>query len=760
MQPLFAHYYLDDQVYTITLTDCLDYASYENVADELYIRYGRRLDQTDVLIVRPPADRMISNLSEITGQLTPFVERCPRSEVGVLYSSDYSIELSENMNTKSVGTFLKSVDHPQFLEWLRERELRQYMHRSAALFQARPNFIYRSPSQSYVNVFLRVGNVQLSRQCLDAFFFWMLHHLKGITGILAETWSISSIALNAARLVERYDRKDPKRCHVDMLSSYHDGSADILPEVRDSLHRVSQDNGHILTLISVIGTGRSFDRLKRTILEEGDPNVNVKYLALYKMATNIEIESLCDLSINELYGQKLPDIKIECSDTPNGLSVVEVDGRTYFPLHMEDNPVKIQGPSARPSMEFFTKYQGTGAVRLHRDTLDINGIRLRHHGVDIDVDPLLQCRNFRDAFISKLIEKDLKPAAIIVPPHQAGRNISALAMKTWTEKSGETCELVTHPDLHPGSDDIPKDFLGSLDEEDIILILDDVSVTGERLRRYQKHLRELEYRGRIHYLVGVARPESNSDWDLHERDLKYRSGRKDKPHVVDFVEKILLPDWTDRPEQPDKLCPWCDEMNRLRSLYREPESLGPAVRLVAERIVELQTAAASRGLIDNAIWRRRGDTGISLTENSIFLNYRNASDADIVAAVASTLQRMRTQGKGNRLEYLYPHATVIDPDDYFKSFNDVILSFAILRSAIPRELERWKDSHERERRSGVTEFLQSRGRNETKDSLVMELAIQFLCRKLPAPLLPRSDWEQLGDTDAASLLRCVIHRSR
>ena len=37
MQPLFAHYYLDDRDYTITLTDCLDYASYENVADELYI---------------------------------------------------------------------------------------------------------------------------------------------------------------------------------------------------------------------------------------------------------------------------------------------------------------------------------------------------------------------------------------------------------------------------------------------------------------------------------------------------------------------------------------------------------------------------------------------------------------------------------------------------------------------------------------------------------------------------------------------------
>jgi hypothetical protein len=80
-------------------------------------------------------------------------------------------------------------------------------------------------------MFLRVGNVQGTRQVLDAFFFWMLPFLKDRSAILTDTWSISSIALNASRLLERYwmnsgpeqiNRFTSEECYVDMLSSYPD----------------------------------------------------------------------------------------------------------------------------------------------------------------------------------------------------------------------------------------------------------------------------------------------------------------------------------------------------------------------------------------------------------------------------------------------------------------------------------------------------------------------------------------------------------
>ncbi len=52
--------------------------------------------------------------------------------------------------------------------------------------------------------FIRVGNIQYDRDAIDAIFFWLLPQLKDVAAIVTDTWSISSIALNVARLCEAY----------------------------------------------------------------------------------------------------------------------------------------------------------------------------------------------------------------------------------------------------------------------------------------------------------------------------------------------------------------------------------------------------------------------------------------------------------------------------------------------------------------------------------------------------------------------------
>ncbi len=90
----------------------------------------------------------------------------------------------------------------------------------------------------------------------------------------------------------------------------------------------------------------------------------------------------------------------------------------------------------------------------------------------------------------------------------------------------------------------------------------DVSVTGQRLARYQQSLREVEFKGHIFFLIGVARPESDKSWDRRVKELRFRSGTHTQ-HGVICLEKAIMPDWDRRS------CPWCLEARSLARLDAE-----------------------------------------------------------------------------------------------------------------------------------------------------------------------------------------------
>jgi len=193
------------------------------------------------------------------------------------------------------------------------------------------------------------------------------------------------------------------------------------------------------------------------------------------------------------------------------------------------------------------------------------------------------------------------------------------------------------------------------------------------------------------------------------------------------------------------------EQEALRILFKEGDRLGRARRAVAERLNVLLRAATD-GLRHDALWQR-GDA-LRLTRNSIFLEHEGATQADVIAAVAAALQRMRISSGANRLETAYPHITVIDSDDYFKTFNDVILQLAILRAAHRRELERWSDGDEERHRIGVLELMMRR--ESERETVWFELAVAMLDHKLPRPALSESDWEDVKAEEYGGLLRRVL----
>ena len=174
---------------------------------------------------------------------------------------------------------------------------------SAIIKSPTPKTLFRTPSQEYSHTFLRVGNIQKSRHVLDAIFFWTLPSLKDTGALLTDSWSISSLAFNIARLLARYvsgDKGSPKESidnfHVNMLAGFYHGLREMDKETKECLQPLLYNNERkILFLISAVKTSKSLDNIKKAINKEGLQD-KVNYLALYKLVDEDNENYLCDLS--------------------------------------------------------------------------------------------------------------------------------------------------------------------------------------------------------------------------------------------------------------------------------------------------------------------------------------------------------------------------------------------------------------------------------------------------------------------------------
>jgi hypothetical protein len=669
-------------------------------------------------------------LSDPAGEsplLEPFRERVPRASLHLLYSEQHSIFLSENLNAASHHP----VD-PDFVQWLRSTEMRSFVEASAAWFPTREGVTYRAPSGREYPSFLRVGNIQTSSRTLDAIFFWLIPHLRNTTGILTETWSISSTALNAARRLEHYSERH-RSVVVEMLSTYHDSAAELRAEAREALANTTRPGQRTLVLLSAVATGGSLRRLRETLSRRADPTTRLDYLALYGLVPEPPCESLCNLGDTSPSAVQLTEDADEVDRT-----VIPIDKRTYTASRTVDAGLRLTGDQIDAGRQFFERYQGERVLAVHRDVFDSNGLRLRHHAIDIDVERMVELPEFRARFSKLVRELAQSPSLIVAPRHLAGEALGEIAVGATTPSAAGQPELIVHPDLHPDSPDTPTETIRRLGAEATILVVDDVSVTGTRLARYQKHLGLLGFKGRVSYVVGVARPAADREWTMRVSNLRIRNdGRHNDVH---FVEKIVLPDWdTDR-------CPWCSELRALRILR---EALPPPLRSeVGKRENALVRGMHYGGLVDDALW---SDSSLRMGTGSPFFEARNPTQADAVAAVAASLQRLRYSpdplGWNPTRPGVLRHTNYLGPAPRFR---ELIFQAAILRCAERSELERWDDRAEQQRREMVrTRLLDD---DPEKEAVLREFTLAVVERKLPSPLLRPDDEEALRGLRGADLL--------
>ena len=706
--------------------------SIDQFASSLNSKHSNEIEQTGLVILRPSIE-ILTDESRIT-KLTErnfgrLKRRFPRAAIYILHTKEFKHLLTFDLVSNCKKYLPKSLTQP-LLNQSRESELKFYAEKYRAVLPASDGFVYKVPSGNYIDKFLRVGNIQKNRQVLDAVFFWMLPYLKNCVAIVTDTWSISSIALNAARLLERYQKN--QHCIVEMFSKYIEdplhGHKSIIESLNNQIkaHR----EGRVLVLFSVVRSGNSLKHSREIF--NGFKKKNIKFLAIYSLSKANQVETLCSGIQNFNTAKRKDNV------------VIEIDQSSYFPVIIKDKSLLIKDhsksredweikESAKKNKEFFDKYKGRNAVKIHRNVKDGRGKVLRHHAFYIEVESLLDVCHFRKKFRDKL-KKLQQPAAVIVPNHSAGERLKIEAQKFFSPPVEIVNDHLNPETLSQGQ----KEFFKSCNKNSRILILDDVTITGERLNYYQLNLRELGYSGQILYLVGVARTVNPLTWKNRIKNLRHRQGGGS--HYVDCVEQIVLPDWKEED------CPWCLELETLRKLLVNSDlselrkllvnsDLSELCKLlvnsdlVYDRRQDLADAADNDGLIDEVFWiPPTNQTRPKLTPGSMFLDHENTSEADVVAAVAGAIQLMRVETRENyqlKDDVLRPR--VLSPENYTgrsPRFNDPILQLAILRSAQPTELKR-SDAKKEASRNKKLQYMMT---NKLK-KLQLEFAIAFSQKK-------------------------------
>ena len=708
------------------LLDIPEDADLTAVETQLHTQLRPRLLSVDLLLLRFPPWEMrepAPRLDEHEG-ISRISSRFPHLSVRILSSHNYQHFVGDNLSQTYNEKFAFEDNPDSFIDGLKRSEFLQMVRRSDALLAANDDYIFHLPSGEYSDYFLRAGNVQTSIHSLDTIFFWMLPHLKDIEGILVDTWSISSIALNCSRHIGRYDPSRNRNLQVEIPSSYVDRKTATREQLLELVERVSHSmSSAFLSIFSTTMTGRSIKNLLSALKVAGLPGELIKLLVLFRRGSNEIIVN--GKPVAEMCSLELDDFSnVDASDRV----AIEIDRTTYFPVFAREKEIRLKKRFALRNQSFFEDYGASKSIRIHANS-DVGGQVFRHHGIYIDVLRMLQTDLFRKRLKAILEKLDRVPILIVVPPHNAGKELAKTVACFFKKKFGGSPRIVAHLDLgFPSSDDVDNEErqrmesihtqLRSLEKTDTIAVIDDVVTTGARLSAYQKRLRDIAYKGEICYLVGVQRMQSPIEF----RDLSstLKQNNLGKPHKVLHVESVVLPNW----DHDD--CPLCVEQAFLQELLDDRPDRSSS--WIQDRL-SLLRRSASIGLYENVFLHIQKSSALRLTINSFFAP-PNASQSVVLGSVAAAIQEMRVcEESAKRLDSRgFPVRTFLSAKDLSR-YSDGVLRASILRSLTPRELRQFSSEKEKLLIEGAQAIFEAK--EEDEQSTHAELALAVGLGKIP-----------------------------
>jgi hypothetical protein len=238
----------------------------------------------------------------------------------------------------------------------------------------------------------------------------------------------------------------------------------------------------------------------------------------------------------------------------------------------------------------------------------------------------------------------------------------------------------------PNLGQISPDERDALTAADLILLVDDVAITGTRIRQYRAYLNLLHIVAaadgpEVGGVVGVLRPSSTA---RREAILDLI----DRPSRLLFAEEIMLPDW----REPD--CPWCHELRFIKRSRVASESLMDLRRarlqaggLTSELFLPFSASVMPGahegflGLLESP-YDEPPEDPMDLGPRSVFGELEDESQ--VFVAIASALQRMRDRQVDDSLSdsFTSPISKVLSPEFFVSGrFYAPVILCSILRAS-------------------------------------------------------------------------------
>lgn len=530
-------------------------------------------------------------------------------------------------------------------------ELDALLTRPGVLLPANDDFHYEGPNGQRYESFIRVGTALQGPDVLESLAFWLVPLLGGRPVVVLDSWTIISIGYALSRYVADSGLPDLIPHSVETPTNYDSDNARLEARLK-ACCRVSPEIP-VLVVSSVSSTGRQHDRLIAACRGAGFGEV--RDIVLYGSPERHHVISPQE-SVGRYWTPKTCPLK-----TP----AVPIAKSTYL-LEAVVLPARsrIALPNAMQAWSFFDRYKGTDCLSVHRDQSPGD----RHHTVYLEVLDLVDHPEFRKALGARLAALGSTDIVVVCPHHPAAIELASVV------RSELGCErIICDEDQLHRLDGTKREILAGARR---ILIVDDVVITGARLRGYRQHLLDTGFLGgdsppEIHLLVGVARVDDNTR-------IRGIADMVDDPGHFHPVETVLLPHWDDSD------CPWCFELALLRS-SRDPEA--PHSETLAERFYALTDT--QHGLHKNLFlpWGRQatnwGTPRWELGPGSIF---HTDTEGELYAAVASAVQSLRAAGD-LRETFAPPLSKVLDPIYWMDGrYYDAILTACLLRSTRRHDL--------------------------------------------------------------------------
>ncbi|MBX3412596.1 MAG: hypothetical protein KF708_07905 [Pirellulales bacterium] len=425
----------------------------------------------------------------------------------------------------------------------------------------------------------------------------------------------------------------------------------------------------------------------------------------------------------------------ECPLCSQGSIAVPMMGDQFLPVRSDTKSILILRSDAPTWLaRFLAATMGNGWLRAYYRSANTMHAA---SNVFVDLESALT-RDDRENVLMQRIERlmlQVVPAATRLIVHLDDPASSILARRVRATLSEDAdCEVCAAKNAEQAT----------AHDQGSTLVLAAAVASGQSLLAVSQSLRNLQTNGAISYAVALSRMATTADQEKLERDL--RMGELAADYGFGVAERIHLP-LVGR----NAGCSWSDELNSLQEWAGVAD--GRLRVLLEERIDILRRSQSDteRGLSDRLFWPHVGEQEMRLRNGFVFLprdtRAEQMSQGDVFFAIVCVLHYLRCgNGAKSPLRQTEYERRVLSPL-CFDRFNDGVVQAAILRAAIPPELDYSASPEESQRMTSIIRSILEAAQTQ-KGEASREFLLAMVLGRL---VLSRGDTQLLHDEFGQSI---------